>query len=408
MTTQMQRPQPQAQATNGQAPGKSILDQTIDATMANWQKASYPERFRALDTQLARMVNQLEGLLPPIMRGQGERLVKRAMLTFSRVPKLQGCTPTSIIRCVLGAAEVGLAIDGRLAHAVPYSNKVKQPDGREQWQDEAQLIVDYKGLIAVARRCKIIEDAYARVVYEKDQFRAWFEDGKDRLFHEITLDEYPGKPIGCYAVVVLPDSRTRFEFVPTAEINKVRQRSKSYASSKGPSGPWVTDYGEMMKKTVLRRVLKTYMDDPAIIRLMELDDDDDHADAEAAPRPAPPTGRVSLRQPPAEVPPPEAYEPDLAEGEVPNEPAEREVGIEDEPPTVKIDAIELEDLNRRLREAIDAAASRDDLGDVQADLTRNRDVLGKAAYEQLAWACKTKAELLAKPAGKSNAKSKDF
>jgi recombinational DNA repair protein RecT len=51
------------------------------------------------------------------------------------------------------------------------------------------------------------------------------------------------------------------------ELNRIRQKSKAK-----DSGPWVTDTNEMRKKTVLKRALKLYCDDPGLTRALEFDD----------------------------------------------------------------------------------------------------------------------------------------
>src|SRR5688500_8295813 len=128
------------------------------------------ERHRAIDTALMARVPKIEELLPDFMKGQGERLVKRAMLTFARNPDLQGGPPQEFVRCGLEAAEMGFAIDGKLCYVVRYKSK---------WQCQ----LDYKGLVAVAKRMKTIADAYADVVCENDSFHHAKSDGKCVLEH---------------------------------------------------------------------------------------------------------------------------------------------------------------------------------------------------------------------------------
>lgn len=217
-------------------------------------------------------IARIETLLPSNMRGQAERLAKRAVMTLNRkADQYATVSAASFVRCVLEAAELGLAIDGRLAHAVVFNNKVKE-NGREVWRNEAQLMVDYKGLIAVARRTNSIHDCYARLVYENDGFRMWEEDGRQHYTREETLSNR-GRLLGAYAVVLLTPNDFRIEYMNNEEIDAIRARSKSWKGGAG-FGPWKTDDGEMRKKTVIRRALKTYIDDPAFTRALEIDDQD--------------------------------------------------------------------------------------------------------------------------------------
>jgi len=241
-------------------------------------------------------VAKLEEVLPPMMRGQGRRLIKRALLTFNRKGKdYKDLEPTSFIRCVLEAAELGLAIDGRLAHAVPFNNKYKDADGVERWRKEAQLMVDYKGMIAVARRCKIITHCDADVICENDEFEHVRRNDKTEFLHVPQLSGR-GDCIGAYARMYYPDGTWHLEVMSIDDLQKVRNVSKAKND-----GPWMVWFDEMCKKSVLRRALKLNQDDPAILRLMEIEDREIEEDASPevgehdAPPPPMPTGRQSMR-----------------------------------------------------------------------------------------------------------------
>lgn len=237
----------------------ALLDQILE------QQPS--QRYRVVDAALSKRIDRLEELLPDSMKGQAARLVKRAMLTFSRNESLQECTPESFIRCVLQAAECGLAIDGKLAHAVPYNNKVKI-NGREEWRKEAQYQPDYKGLVAVAKRSGQIVDCYGDVVCERDQFAHGRSGPQSRLEHSYDhTAQDRGEVVAAYCIIMLPGGHWRYELMNVAELNKIQSRSKA-----GNKGPWQTDRDQMRIKTVIKRGLKLYCDDPGLIRAIELDD----------------------------------------------------------------------------------------------------------------------------------------
>lgn len=227
----------------------------------------------------------LEELLPDYMKGQAKRLIKRAELTFAKSEKLQKCTSASFIKCVLEAAELGFAIDGRLAHAVPYNNTVKVLDERtgkevEKQQLEAQLQIDYKGLIAHARRLGLIEDCWARVVHQNDVWRFVEKNGVVEYEFQYCTKADTGPVIGAFAVARHKDGWTRLEWMTISELNAIRARSKSWGkgSKEGGNGPWRTDTGEMQKKSAIKRLLKTMTDDPAMIDLLDIDDQDTDLD----------------------------------------------------------------------------------------------------------------------------------
>lgn len=207
---------------------------------------------------LSQRIAHIEKALPDSMKGQGERLIYRALVTMNNNPKLKECTADSIFQAVLDAAGLGLMIDGRLAHAVPYGK-------------EAKFQIDYKGMVAVARRAGSIRDAYAMLVYEKDAFKHGTKDGSPFMEHVPSLEADRGKVVGAYAVLHMPDGWWRYEWMPIVELDRIQTRSKA-----GSYGPWKTDTDEMRKKTVLRRLMKMYVDaDEKLARLVEHDEPED-------------------------------------------------------------------------------------------------------------------------------------
>jgi len=265
MTTQ-QKGNGQQTVTTEQA--RSLLDQVLDEPV---------KRFRAIGDALESRIARLEEVLPDSMKGQGPRLARRAMMTLARRPELKDCPAPEFIRVVLEAAELGLAIDGRLAYVVKY---------KSAWQ----LQIDYKGLIAVAKRSGQITDAYADVVHEADEFDAYREDDRSKLYHKALIPGDRGPVIAAYAVIILPHGLWRFELMDRADLDRIQ----GLAPAK--NGPWSSHTNEMRKKTVIRRGLKTYCDDPAVQAALDTMDRDDDLAREESPLPAaPPLGRVSLR-----------------------------------------------------------------------------------------------------------------
>jgi recombination protein RecT len=244
----------------------------LEEILARTEKS---KRVVLIDGALQQRIDKLEELLPPYLKGHGARLAKRAVLTMAWNAKLQECTPDSFVRCVLEAAEMGLAIDGRLAHAVPFNNKVRSTDGVERYRMECQFIPDYKGLIAVARRSGIIRDIHGDVVCANDHFEAHREGGRDVLIHKRDLKRPRGEVYAAYAIVLRPDGSWRYELMDLDELHAVRARSKSYTRAGEASGPWKTDPKEMYRKTVIRRTLKAYAEDAALKRALDKDDDID-------------------------------------------------------------------------------------------------------------------------------------
>lgn len=283
MSKTQSRPAPQQQSVQNapqDADAAALLEKILE------QQPS--QRYRAIDAALQKRIDKVEELLPDQMKGQGARLVKRALLTFSKNPRLQEVTPESFIRCVLEAAELGLAIDGKLCHAVPYDNRVKVrgPDGRErdEWRKEAQCQPDFKGIIAVAKRTGRILDCKADVVCENDQFVHGRSGPHSRLEHSFDERAPRGDVIAAYVIITLPGGAPwQYDLMQRKELDEIMGRSKSFQAFKAgkvKSTPWANDTNEMRKKTVIKRGLKTYLDDPGLVRALEIDDEDygDHQD----------------------------------------------------------------------------------------------------------------------------------
>ena len=174
-----------------------------------------------------------------------ERLVKLSHASLSRTPKLAQCTPESLLIQLMRCAELGLEPNSPLGgiHLVPFDNK-------KTGKTECQGIIDYRALVALARRSDQISAIAARVVYSNDKFRPT-EDEHGVHFTFEQADGDRGTMTKVFAYARLKSGEVQFDQMSKADVDKIRARSK--ASS---SGPWVTDYDEMAKKTVLRRLCK--------------------------------------------------------------------------------------------------------------------------------------------------------
>jgi recombination protein RecT len=211
-------------------------------------------------------MNIFETMLPAPYRAMGSRFLARAKLYISRRPELQECSVPSLVQCVLSAAEYGHSLDGRMAHAVKFNVKKKDANGKEHWVSEAVYMPDYKGLLDMARRHNCIKDGYAEHVHENDVFEYEIDNGKYHHRWKPDLRDR-GTYIGTFCLLVFHDGNYKVEYMTEAEVESVRQRSKAK-----DSGPWVTDRGQMAKKTVIKRALKLYIADPEISELLDRDD----------------------------------------------------------------------------------------------------------------------------------------
>lgn len=264
-------------------------------------------KYKLLEKTLTGLIPKIESCLPDHMRGQAPRLVSRALLTFEKKEDLHSVTPLSFVRCVLEAADLGFAIDGRLAYAVKFANKVKV-NGKDVWQDEAQMMPSYMGLVAAARRLRVVVDCWATIVRATDEFDWWTENGVEYMRHVPALDAAEaGEFRGVYAVAVLPGGHRHYIWMNAGQVNDIRIKSKSAVKGFGPWAGTESDKDEMRKKTAIRRLLKMYQDDAAMVRLLEAADNaetviDAVDDSPALPA-GPVAGRIDLRRPRADYTP---------------------------------------------------------------------------------------------------------
>jgi recombinational DNA repair protein RecT len=124
---------------------------------------------------------------------------------------------------------------------------------------------------------------WARRIYANDEFEYNEIDGVPHYTYAPCLDKEPGDVTHILAVARHADGWFRAEIMAISEVLKIRDRSKSFAKG---GGPWKTDPGEMEKKTGIRRLLKTFTDDPGMLELLALDDQDYADETEAISRPA--------------------------------------------------------------------------------------------------------------------------
>lgn len=214
-----------AQATQGQqlqAAGK-----TAQHGIAEMLKTAWP---------------RIQKVMPKHM--SSERMYQIALSAINTTPKLAECSPATILSCVMKCSALGLepsAVDGLgRAYILPYRSKQGM---------QAQLILGYRGMIALARRSGEIKDISARAVYKGDEFEYSF--GLDeKLNHRPAAREHEQgeKPTHVYMVAHFKDGGHYMDVMTAQEVEAVRKRSKA-----ANNGPWVTDYEAMAKKTVIRR-----------------------------------------------------------------------------------------------------------------------------------------------------------
>jgi recombination protein RecT len=224
----------------------------------------------------------VKAVAPNVLRP--ERVVRMALTALMRTPELADCSRATLFRALLDCTFYGLEPDGRRAHLIPFKNRKMCQCGHEmdvhRGQDcskcgcrqrrvlvECTLIIDYKGLAELVRRSGDVSYIHADVVYAGDEWSYAFGT-EAHLKHKPNLEDRGTKKIAFYSYVRLKDGTEDFVVLGPAEVEKIRKRSKS-----ADSGPWVTDYDEMGKKTAFRRHCKWLPLSPDVRTVVERDDD---------------------------------------------------------------------------------------------------------------------------------------
>jgi recombination protein RecT len=233
-------------------------------------RQSDAEAWQAIRDEMTKRETEIVAALSPLI--DPERFLTLAGQAIRSTPALFECSPVSIVLSLREAGSLGL-IPGRMGecYLVPYFNS---KTGRK----EAQFIPGYRGLIELAKRTGTVVDIEARVVRQNDEYDfaygARVIDGmvtNGTVRHRPMIDGDPGpyRAVWFSAVTVGPNGviHQRLSEMSWAEIEAVRRRSKA-----ADSGPWVTDPGEMGKKTIVKREVKYLRLSPDVERALEAED----------------------------------------------------------------------------------------------------------------------------------------
>lgn len=187
-----------------------------------------------------------------------DRFIRVALTAITRTPKLAQCDQASFFQCLLTLSQFGLEPDGRRAHLIPFEN-------RKRGVTECQLIIDYKGVAELVMRSGVVSYLHADVVCENDVFE--YNVGEISK-HVIDFKKPRGAVYAFYSLCKFKDGTSKADVMTLEEVNAIRARSRA-----GNGGPWVTDFNEMGKKTVFRRLSKWLPLSPEIREAVEGDDE---------------------------------------------------------------------------------------------------------------------------------------
>lgn len=229
------------------------------------QLITQKEAYARVQTMLARVdiQQQIAGILPKHVTP--EKLNNLLLVQFRKEPKLfTDCTRESLLGAVLESCQLGLEV-GTLGHCwmVPFRNNKRNIT-------EATLLVGYRGMLDLAWRSNKIKAVAAKCVYEGDEIDIMFGLNPQLDHVPWWQREQPterGKFLLVYAIIETDLGGKMWEVMSADDVEAIRKRSRS-----GGKGPWTTDYEEMAKKTVLRRLLKLAPSSTELQRAVTLDE----------------------------------------------------------------------------------------------------------------------------------------
>lgn len=206
---------------------------------------------------LRSMEGQIAKALPKHLTA--DRMARIALTEIRQNPKLLRCDPYSVLGAIMQFAQLGLEVGGSLGHAylVPYGA-------------ECTPITGYKGQVELMRRSGKITSVSAELVYPEDEFAAGVRGGKAFLDHipaRLGRPRNPSEEItAVWAKADFVDGTSQWVVLEKWEVDKIRDGLRY------KSNVWQDHYGEMAKKTAIRRLSKLCPQSPELVQANAIED----------------------------------------------------------------------------------------------------------------------------------------
>lgn len=193
--------------------------------------------------------------------------------------KVAGGARQSVIDAVTNIAAIGISLNPakKQAYLVPRDGRIC-------------LDISYMGLMDLAMATGSIKWAQAALVHDQDIFTLnGFDKPPTHNYSPFATNR--GAIVGVYVVVKTADGEYLTHTMDIASVNAIRDRSsawKAWVKDK-KSCPWVTDPGEMAKKTCVKQAYKYWPKTDRLeqaIHHLNTDGGEGLADVQAAPSPA--------------------------------------------------------------------------------------------------------------------------
>lgn len=173
----------------------------------------------------------------------------QALQASDYLAKVAFANQQSLVDAITNVAAIGISLNPakKQSYLVPRKQKIC-------------LDISYMGLLHLAQQTGAIQWGQARIVRLNDAFTLLgIDEAPEHKFNPFAPEEERGPVVGAYVVVKTDGGDYLTHPMPINEIYAIRDRSeawKTYLKDNSKKCPWVTDDGEMIKKTVVKQASK--------------------------------------------------------------------------------------------------------------------------------------------------------
>ncbi|MDX8537083.1 recombinase RecT [Mesorhizobium abyssinicae] len=200
----------------------------------------------ALKQDIAKMGGEFGKALPGhITADKFVRTTQTAIALTRNIDKVRN--PQSLLAACSKAASDGLILDGREAALVIDNN------------GDVQYRPMMRGLLKLAYNSGALKSLVVEAVRDNDLFDYQPTRSAEPIIHKIDLKTARGEVYAVYALAMFKDGGIVHEVMTVEDVNRIRDRSDAWRAHKAgkiKSTPWATDWSEMARKTVFRRLSK--------------------------------------------------------------------------------------------------------------------------------------------------------
>lgn len=207
-----------------------------------------------------------------------EKFVRVTLTAVQTNPRLLDADRRTLFASATRAAQMGLLPDGREGAIVDFKG-------------QCQFMPMIGGILKLVRNSGELASMDAQLVYKNDAFT--YRPGIDQVpQHEPDWFGDRGEVIGVYAVARMKDGAAYVEIMSRKDVERVRSVSRAK-----DSGPWVTWWDEMARKTAIRRLAKRLPLSTDLDGVLQADDELFMPVTDAPPQPQADTDGVVVEHP---------------------------------------------------------------------------------------------------------------